>query len=85
MIEQGKCTLLLRGVPREVVRAVEARAVRNFRSRHNEIIAILAAACEGEIATVCAAVTEQAGGAGQAREAGQDIGAGQARAEAVMS
>ena len=48
--DEDKVTLLLRDVPGDVVRALEVRAERNFRSRQSEVLAILAAVCRGNIA-----------------------------------
>ena len=43
-------TLLLRDVPGDVVRELDARADANFRSRGGEVLAILTAVCRGHVA-----------------------------------
>ena len=43
-------SLLLRDVPSDVVRELDARAELNYRSRSSEILAILTAVCRGHVA-----------------------------------
>ena len=43
-------TILLRDVPGDVVRELDARADANFRSRGGEVLAILTAVCRGHVA-----------------------------------
>lgn len=77
MRDDGSATILLRDVPGDVVRELEARARANYRSRYGEVMAILVAVCRGHVVlpAACAVGTEQerasqAGGAGQ--DAGQE-------------
>ena len=85
MSDDGSATILLRDVPGDVVRELEARARANYRSRYGELMAILVAVCRGHIVfpAACAVGTEQ--GAGQAvgteqGRAGQAVGTEQGRA-----
>lgn len=48
--DKDKATLLLRDVPGEVVRELDARAETNYRSRSGEVLAILTAVCRGHVA-----------------------------------
>lgn len=50
MSAEDKVTLLIRDVPGDVVRELDARADANFRSRAGEMLAILTAVCRGHIA-----------------------------------
>ena len=50
MSAQDKMTLLIRDVPGDVVRELDARADANFRSRGGEVLAILTAVCRGHVA-----------------------------------
>lgn len=63
MSDDGSATILLRDVPGDVVRELEARARANYRSRYGELMAILVAVCRGHIVlpAACAVGTEQAG------------------------
>lgn len=72
MSDDGSATILLRDVPGDVVRELEARARANYRSRYGELMAILVAVCRGHIVlpAACAVGTEQ-------ERAAQAIGAGQ--------
>lgn len=47
---KDKATLLLRDVPGDVVRELDARAEVNYRSRSGEVLAILTAVCRGHVA-----------------------------------
>ena len=47
--DDDKVTILLRDVPGDVARELQRRAEVNFRSRANEIQAILAVVCRGHI------------------------------------
>ena len=48
--DTDKATLLLRDVPGDVVRELDARAETNYRSRSGEVLAILTAVCRGHVA-----------------------------------
>jgi len=48
--DKDKATLLLRDVPGDVVRELDARAETNYRSRSGEVLAILTAVCRGHVA-----------------------------------
>ena len=80
MTDDGSVTILLRDVPGDVVRELEARARANYRSRHGELMAILVAVCRGHIVlpAACAVGTEQER-AGLAVGVGQDAGVEPAR------
>lgn len=75
MRDDGSATILLRDVPGDVVRELEARARANYRSRYGEVMAILVAACRDKVVlpAACAVGTGQ-GCASQAGGAGQDAG-----------
>lgn len=49
MSAEDKATLLLRDVPGDVARELDARAETNYRSRSGEAIAILTAVCRGHV------------------------------------
>lgn len=48
--DKDKATFLLRDVPGDVARELDARAELNYRSRSAEILAILTAVCRGHVA-----------------------------------
>lgn len=48
----GGCDILIKNVPGDIVQELDRRADAHFRSRRGEIIAILAAVCNGETAPV---------------------------------
>ena len=68
MSDDGSATILLRDVPGDVVRELEARARANYRSRYGELMAILVAVCRGHIVfpAACAVGTGQGRGEGEA-------------------
>ena len=48
--DKDRATFLLRDVPGDVARELDARAELNYRSRSAEILAILTAVCRGQVA-----------------------------------
>lgn len=50
MSAEDKVAILIRDVPGDIARELDARAAENYRSRNGEVLAILTVVCRGHIA-----------------------------------